>query len=372
MSSLSIAVDQLFTQIKGRPFGMRELQSGLQQILQQATNAPREDLDAALQRLEEPVSNLPLLPAALLAVGCGALIEYGGSAAVVAPAIFQRTSDALQLAAPFIRACQDAARTRPNETSDPENAELCVEEYGERVSMQMPEEAQAWSTLEMLCNAVIASLMHVARLRQFIRTDEAFTPALLAFPVQNSAIECIRKLLQILDNEELIVLHPALRRGYRVRISGLGDNFQLHTLLADALIGDPAQGWLPSERPDPVVVAAAKDGPCPHTVEENRAFPIAQGAFNLWNWHGLQTDGTLPTGNTQSRHWIWNEGMPADITTFEGTRVVLLGPQPYARTWSAGRYFPSIPGQLEVLEILTQNRTEDWLTRLATASKPEA
>jgi hypothetical protein len=350
---------------------MRELQSGLQQILQQATNAPHEDLDAALQRLEEPLNDLPLLPAALLAVGCGALIEYGGSAAPVAPAIFQRTIDALQLATPFVRACQDVARTQPSEASDPDDAELCIEEYGEQVNMQMPEQAQAWSGLEMLCNATMAILMRDARVRQFIGTYEPFTTALLAFPVQNSVIECIRKLLQVLDNEELIVLYPALQRGYRVRISGLGDNFQLHTLLADALIGDSAQGWLPGERPNPVVVAAAKDGPCPHTVEENRSFPTAQGAFNLWNWQGLQTNGTLPTGNSQSRYWVWNEGTPADITTFEGTRVVLLSPPPYARTWSAGRYFPAIPGQLEVLEILTQDLTEDWLTRLAAASKSE-
>ncbi|QBD80386.1 hypothetical protein EPA93_32205 [Ktedonosporobacter rubrisoli] len=351
---------------------MHELQSGLQQIMLQATNASREDLDAALQRLEELVSNLPLLPAALLAVGCGALIEQGGRIDEVAPAIFQRTYDALQLAAPFVRACQDAARTRPTETSDPEDAELCVEAYGEQVGTQMPEEAQAWSALEMLCNAALAILMHDARMRQVIGTYEPFTTALQAFPVQNSTIECIRKLLQILENEELIVLHPALRRGYRVRISGLGDNFQLHTLLADALIGDTAQGWLPGNRPNPIVVAAAKDGPCPHTVEENRKFPIAQGVFNLWNWQGLQPDGTLPTGDTASHYWIWNEGTPADIATYEGTRVILLGPPPYNRTWSAGRYFPFIPGQLEVLEVLTQDRTKDWLARLAATPKPEA
>lgn len=371
MSSLSTAIDQLFTQITGRPFSMHELQRELQQVLRQAVGAPREDLDAALRRLEEPASDLPLLPAALLAVGCGALIEYGGSATTVAPMIFQRTSDALQLATSFVHACQDAARTRPTETSDPENAELCVEEYGEQISTQMPEEAQAWSALKMLCQAAIATLSD-AHVRQSIRNDEPFIVALQAFPVQTSAIECIHKLLLILENEELTVLHPQFRRGYRIRISGLGDNFQLHTLLADALIGDPTHGWLPGERPDPVVVAAAKDGLCPHTLEESRTFPSAQGAFNLWNWQSLQTDGTLPTGTTQSRYWIWNEGTPADIATFEGTRIILLGPPPYARSWNAGRKFPFIPGQLEVLEILTQDRTEDWLSRLAAAPKSEA
>jgi hypothetical protein len=81
-------------------------------------------------------------------------------------------------------------------------------------------------------------------------------------------------------------------------------------------------------------------------------------------------DGALPTpGTTQSRYWIWNEGTPADISLFEGSRIILLGPPPYTRTWSAGRSFPSIAGQLDVLDLLTPAQIEDWLTRLAAAPK---
>lgn len=368
MSSMSEAVDQLFEQVKGRTFDLRDLQGVLQQILQQAANAAREDVDLALESMEELVSNMPLLPAALVAVGCGALVENGASTQVIGPAICQRTYDALQLATDFVSACQDEARKQPG-ASDPDDGETCVEEYGQQVSTEKPTEAQGWSALEMICPATSAILIRDARMRRGMRAFEPFMTALQAFPIQLSSIENLRKLTQVLDNEELIILHPTLRRGYRVRISGISDNFQLHTLLADALIGDPAKGWLLGERPDPIVVAAAKDGPCPRTREENRDFPTARGAFNLWNWQGLQADGSLPTGNDQTHYWIWNEGTPADIASFEGTRVVLLGPQPYTRTWSAGRYFPALAGQLEVLEVLTPARTSDWLARLAAAHK---
>jgi hypothetical protein len=37
-------------------------------------------------------------------------------------------------------------------------------------------------------------------------------------------------------------------------VSGVGDNFQLHTLLADRLIGDPTRGLLVGQRPAPTWV----------------------------------------------------------------------------------------------------------------------
>lgn len=209
--------------------------------------------------------------------------------------------------------------------------------------------------------------MQLPHTRAAIRNDNEFMAAITECPSHNSGIECLRDLLSMPDNEEVIVLYPALKRGYRIRIAGIGRNFELHTLLADALIGDPDQGWLPGKRPDPRVVAAAKDGPFPLPGEDISDFPAAEGAFNLYNWQGLQPDGTLPEGYSQREHWIWNEGRPADITHFEGLRVILLGPPSYTRTWNSGRYFPDMKGEVEVLETLSQTQVNDWLARITAA-----
>jgi hypothetical protein len=40
----------------------------------------------------------------------------------------------------------------------------------------------------------------------------------------------------VLDDEPLIALDPASGRGYRLTMSGVGDNHQLHTPLADRLL----------------------------------------------------------------------------------------------------------------------------------------
>ncbi|MBO0796205.1 MAG: hypothetical protein J2P36_35380, partial [Ktedonobacteraceae bacterium] len=247
---------------------------------------------------------------------------------------------------------------------DPDDMEACMQHYGQRVAEKMPEEVPA---LEPLCTAALAVVMRLSSVRTAICHDAAFVSALTSTTGYSSAADCLSTLSQVLDNEEIIVLHPGLKCGYRIRIRGVSDNFQLHTLLADALIGDPNQRWLPGQRPDPRVAAAANNGPFPLPGEEDAKFPAAEGAFNLWNWQGLQSDGTLPKGGSNSEHWVWNEGTPADIEHFEGTRVILLGPPPYHRSWNAGRFFPGLDGELEVLEIASPAPVDDWLARIITA-----
>lgn len=140
--------------------------------------------------------------------------------------------------------------------------------------------------------------------------------------------------------DPLTVLHRPTGRGYRVVISGIGDNFQLHTLLAARLIGDEARGFLPGERPSAVEIAAATDGP-----DLTPADGIT-GVFNLVDRFG---------------DWIWNEGRPADIPRLEGERVVVLDPPPYLRSWNAGRVYPLMRPSLEVQRVLAAGEAERWL-----------
>jgi hypothetical protein len=173
-------------------------------------------------------------------------------------------------------------------------------------------------------------------------------------------------MLQVLDDELLLVVHVEQRKGFDIRIAGIADNFQLHTLLAGAIIGSPAKGMVTGEAPSKRAVAECRDSAVSHGGGDN-----VTGAFNLWNWSGLQPDGRLPDGQTEgSVHWIWNEGCPVDIVPFEGRRVVLLGPPPYARYWCAGRQFHGMVGELTVERRLSETEVVDWLNRLTRAANP--
>jgi hypothetical protein len=69
----------------------------------------------------------------------------------------------------------------------------------------------------------------------------------------------------------------------------------------------------------------------------------------------------------QTDHFIWNEGVPADILPFEGTRMVLIGPAPFSRSWNGGRPFHGMRASLEVVEALEPTAVQEWVGRITTA-----
>src|SRR5207244_8017644 len=113
----------------------------------------------------------------------------------------------------------------------------------------------------------------------------------------NGSAAFLAKMLQVLDDEELVVLSPEPKMGFRVRIGGIGDNFQLHTLLAGAIVGPAEEGLYPGVvgtlfnghtdpaepgRPlDPRAVGVARDLPC--TRNEASVYSHLQ----LWTWEAL-------------------------------------------------------------------------------------
>ena len=160
----------------------------------------------------------------------------------------------------------------------------------------------------------------------------------------------------MLDNEELLVIHPASEQGFRVRISGISDNFQLHTLLADALNGPDG---FPYDKPDPQTAAISRG------EQEPTDDDFAVGVFNMVNWTGIK--GLLGESDDDDEshsffdEWIWGEGTPYDIEKFEGTRVVLIDDAPYQRSWQAHLTFDGIRPEVTVVEKLTPQQVQDWL-----------
>jgi hypothetical protein len=82
--------------------------------------------------------------------------------------------------------------------------------------------------------------------------------------------------LQVQEHEEIIVLHPVLKRGYRVCIRGIGRNFELHTLLfrtdmrsgqdRDLIALRPGEG----RRFTPSVLTELKRFPAPRLCERTQ------------------------------------------------------------------------------------------------------
>ncbi|HEV2640840.1 MAG TPA: hypothetical protein VGX23_37325 [Actinocrinis sp.] len=164
------------------------------------------------------------------------------------------------------------------------------------------------------------------------------------------AIDAVRKhidtanwlhgLLLVLDDEPVVVLHRASGQAWRCTLSGIGDNFQLHTLLAARLAA--SVGVQP---PTPAELAAADTG----NPQPDKGI---QGNFNLVDAFGA---------------WIWNEGRPADIPRCDGTRVIVIDPAPYPRGWNTGRLYPNMPPTLTVDGRLPDPDAKAWLGKVKPA-----
>ena len=157
-------------------------------------------------------------------------------------------------------------------------------------------------------------------------------------------------LAMVLDDEPLVVLDPASGRGFRLTMSGIGDNFQLHTLLADRLSGtDGVPGLVPPQRD---WVAEATDAPL---VNHLGTDPIVR-RLRLY-------DGT--------GRYVYPEGRPADIGTTSGTRVLVIHPPNGNYGWAHARTYAHMKPALTLDTALTPGEAASWLGRIAPADETD-
>ncbi|MFF7625160.1 hypothetical protein [Streptomyces cyaneofuscatus] len=305
----------------------------LQETFGQAKEA---DLLDGGPRLAAVLEQVPPGPRAVVAVLVGACVERGADAGCCAPGVRAGLRAALEAAAAFAEAWA-AAGGGPFPVPD---AGEPGEEIVERTGFDA---AVGWWTLPQWEMAAVALLNHRAVRAGTGGEREELLRLLTA--VEEASGEQFRSLghaLRVLDDEPLVALHRTSGTGYALRFFGIGDNFQLHTLLADALIGG---GHVKGHAPSPQEVAVCRE--TPGQVD-------TVGSFDL----------TAPDGGR-----LWNEGAPADIPVVDGVRLLVLDEPSYRRSWPAGRFFPGMRGDVILERALEPEETERWFAHVSPAKE---
>ncbi|MEO3826668.1 hypothetical protein [Actinomadura sp. B10D3] len=140
-----------------------------------------------------------------------------------------------------------------------------------------------------------------------------------------------------------LVLDRRSGRGFRVAFDGVWSNYQLHTLLADALIGDEGRG-LDGERLCSDCVA----------VESGRRQPFSCGSGELSEVWSL---GDYEGGP------VFLDGTPADTLMLDGERVIVLDAKESAgASWRPGDHsYELVRAELTVqAELLPEETTSLW------------
>ncbi|CAL9356750.1 hypothetical protein SUDANB105_00582 [Streptomyces sp. enrichment culture] len=321
------AVTAFETAVRGQnPDGAER---AFQEMHRSLGDAGPHEVAQAAPRLAALLPEVPPGPRGIVAVIVGACVERGADPLPCAPYVFVELAETLAAVGEF---CERWEETGGGEYPDPRDGEPGPALF-DRVG---PEAALAWLSLpqwEMACHALlnhpgVRTALHGslrARLLRALRAVQETTE----YDVKGLAYA-----LLVLDDEPLVVLHRPTGTGYAMRMSGIGDNFQLHTLLADVLVGG---GHVPGRAPSAQEAAVCRDAP---------GQVLTTGSFNL----------VTPGGE-----WVWNEGTPSDIPVVDGVRLLVLDPPPYERSWPAGRYFPGMTGDLVLERVLDAAETRAWL-----------
>ncbi|MFE4604975.1 hypothetical protein ACFRKE_29410 [Kitasatospora indigofera] len=324
--------------------------------LQQAIGrAEPVELRSAGPRLAGMLAAVPPWPRAYLAVMTGACVENGADPVACSGPILAGVREALEGALRFAETWERAAGDRelpePEGDADPDEAtELLLggADPDTPEARDVRRAVTAWWTLHLWEMAAVAVLSHAAVRRAAAAAGT--TAGLLAladrYAGAHHELKCLTYAAATLDEEPLLVLDRPSGTGYLMRMSGVVDNFQLHTLLAHVLIGGR---HLAGEAPERAAVEVCRAEDLP---PERR--PHTTGSFNL-----LAPDGS----------WIWNEGTPSDIPVVDGVRTLVLDPPPYRRSWPAGRFIPGIPGDLVMVRVLTAGESAAALAKVSPSER---
>ncbi|MGW9348720.1 hypothetical protein [Nocardiopsis flavescens] len=299
-------------------------------------------LAAIAERLRAP-ERIALGAVADLAVLCGALVEVGTPAGAAGVEITRRAREVGGQALRFADAWEgtgEDAPPHPRETGESHRARVAPV-LGDGAMYALA----SWATMQPYGIAVRAVLGD-AEVRAALREDPRGLSELLVLSSRMSRhveeFGEVHELLLLAETDRMLVLDRASGRAFRVRFDGVGDNFQLHTLLADALIGPEGRG-VPGQRPMPDWVASATD------LRDDPRLSIVEGEWDL-----VGGDGT----------WVGNEQTPGSVPLVDGERVLVLEQISLKHTWRTGRRHPHITGWLRVEEELGRDEAAAWWGRM--------
>lgn len=328
-----------------------QIQQAARALLQSTKGTSAGNLNNVLEALclgldvEDPAR------ASIVMLVCGSLVEFGAKTAPLHEPLVEQFRKLVERSKAFHDAVLADMATSDAEDFDRQTA---FETAANSVAAVSPKAAASWKAFEQSYMAGIA-LFSVSRDARALARRELATVRELA--EDHVGAGWLWKMLQVLDDEPLLVIEPATRLGIVGRMNGVAENFQLNVLLMDVF---PQRSWFSRRRVSRQAAEVAR-GNGPQQTDE-----WIQGAWNLHTFAALQADKTLldPKDFAAGTHWVWNEGVPADIPVFAGHRVVLLGPASYARGWGSQRAFNLLPASISQVRKLSKSEVETWLDRI--------
>src|SRR5262245_35067478 len=233
MSAFADAVDDYLRAME-RAQTAEDVAAAVPPLQAHVYSASPEELTEQLKRLHETIQETSLAMAATTSLVCGAMVENGGDPEVCGPFLLDHLGKLLG----ELREYWDQVRAHSGATLTHDNAMQLGETYYGTISQTHPNPAWAFYFHRPYTMGMIAHLSKSKKLRATARSRPqllADAPNVdMATPDDETYLSCM---LRVLDDERLIILHPAEQKGFEVCITAVADVVQLDTLLAANLCG---------------------------------------------------------------------------------------------------------------------------------------
>jgi len=233
--NLRSLIDELLRALDGK--SPERFRSGLAAARQTARHSGPDDLTYAIEQVTPRFGYL-FGSYSKLGVFAGACVEWGGSSMSMREELPERAAGAMELYKLFPETWERASGGQPlpddSGGPDAEHARRILED-----DMRRRGHNPAFGTTLLLMwldlEDWLKPLITVMALREFrdAMTGRERVRAAAAALEPLLRAHWVRGLALVLDDEPLIALDRVSGRGFQLTMSGIGDNFQLSTLLAD-------------------------------------------------------------------------------------------------------------------------------------------
>ncbi|MDP1561436.1 MAG: hypothetical protein Q8M16_08575 [Pirellulaceae bacterium] len=290
---------------------------------------------------------------------CQAMVESGCDSRELVRPLASGLKRALEATLPLAAKLEKKLAPKLATIEDPEKARRWTESAIRQLSVKLPKSVGSLRTIERFCH--LAFQVYGQQVDSRRKVWKHLEEQILPMVRWSRTVADLKVVLNLLENEPLIFIDLANKRGFVAKFGGIVDNAHFITLLMDAFAHQVVFGK-PLVSHD-VVQCAKGIGPCEVTDE-------VHGAWNVYTYHALTEMQRLPEPKdlTANKHWLWNEHTPAEIPVLHGHRIVLIGPPSYPRQWKFSRKFKYVSAEIRVEFELNKLDLQMWLDRIMQAN----
>lgn len=303
-----------------------------------------EEVGQSMQLLCEVFSFDHLKNGSIASLVCGNLIEYGFPAEFIIDDFINFFTKGIEASLPFIQSCEEEFLKE----NDGEESEFeLIERKKEELKPLLSTSIQILEGLDLYypCGIAIFSSGIDA-----LKKGKNSLSTVSAYSHYNNAFYWFSKLFEVLYNEKVLVIDLNSQKGFKGRISGIVDNFQLQILL----MGLPEL--------NETILLHKKDLDVVKGLDVQQLNKSISGKWNMYNWEYLKENHKdNSSAYPDSKYWIWGEGIPNDISKFNDYRVILLDKPSYSRSLPIQRTFKNLKAAIKVDEKLNKSQIEEQI-----------